>query len=59
MGYKKGQVEYNKWQKGKVLTRKEAILANCYVCNGMEDSDCDCMGVGCPLYGFMPYKLNP
>lgn len=56
MGQIKGQVQYQKWQKGKRLTRGEAILANCYVCNGLEESNVDCRGESCPLYNYHPHK---
>lgn len=56
MGLKKGKLEYQKWEKGKDLTRKEAILAHCYQCNGFENGGVDCQGgKTCPLYQFMPY----
>ena len=37
MGKIKGQLEFQKFKEGKLLTRKEAILAQCYVCNGEDD----------------------
>jgi hypothetical protein len=56
MGQIKGQKEYVKWLKGKKLTRKESMLANCYLCNGLEESRVDCKGKGsCPLYQYHPY----
>lgn len=56
MGKIKGQLEYRKFKDGKPLTRKEAILAQCYVCNGEEASSEDCLGRNCPLYQYQPYK---
>ena len=56
MGLLKGQLEYRKWKKGQRLTRKQAILANCYVCNGLEESGIDCGGTNCPLYQYHPHK---
>lgn len=56
MGKLKGQKEYLKFQKDERLTRKQAILANCYVCNGEEESNVDCQGKNCPLYRYSPYK---
>lgn len=50
----KGAREYEKFQASQELTRKEAILAQCYVCNGMEAEDCK--GKSCPLYRFCPYR---
>lgn len=59
MGVIKGQTEYQRFQTGERLTRKQAILAHCYECNGMEDSRSDCLGVSCPLYGYYPYREYP
>jgi len=58
MAGKKGWLEYSKWQKGKSLTRKDAMLANCYVCNGFETGGVDCKGKDCPLYEYFPYRSN-
>ena len=57
MGMFKGKSEYLKWQKGERLTRKKALLAHCYECNGQEDGGVDCLGgKTCPLYQYFPYK---
>jgi len=56
MGKIKGQVQWKKWESGAFLTRKEAILANCYNCNGLEDGGVDCLGDNCPLYEYFPYR---
>lgn len=56
MGKIKGQLEYEKFKKNKPLTRKEAILVQCYICNGEEESAEDCQNVSCPLYQYQPYK---
>jgi hypothetical protein len=57
VGKKKGQVEYSKFKEGKPLTRKEAILAQCYICNGEEETGVDCLGGdSCPLYQYFPYR---
>ncbi len=41
------------------MSYKEAILAQCYVCNGQEDSAEDCQaGESCPLYPFQPYNSS-
>lgn len=59
MGVIKGQTEHRKWKNGKRLTRRQAILANCFICNGMEDSREDCMAeASCPIYIYSPYG-NP
>jgi hypothetical protein len=55
MGMIKGQREWNKWKKGLKLSPKQAILAQCFECNGQEDSRGDCQGHQCPLYLFQPY----
>lgn len=60
MGLLKGQIEYRKWKEGKRLTRKDAIQANCFLCNGQEDSRVDCRGEkSCPLYQYHTYKDLP
>ena len=56
MGKIKGQKEYLKFESGASLTRKQAMLAQCYSCNGFEASNCDCLGKSCPLYQYMPFK---
>jgi len=56
MGKIKGQLEYEKFKESKPLTRKEAILAQCYVCNGEDEGGQDCHGISCPLYRFYPYR---
>lgn len=59
MGKVKGQLQCRKWRKNKSakLTRKEAILANCYICNGEEESAIDCKGEkSCPLYQYHPHR---
>ena len=58
MGQIKGQKEYEQFEKGEKLTRRQAMLANCYMCNGLEDSRADCQGKSCPIYPFRPYKRN-
>ena len=57
MAGKKGKLQYDRWQMGKELTRKESMLAMCYQCNGLEESDADCLGKNCPLYAFQPYRI--
>jgi hypothetical protein len=52
----KGACQYKQFQEGKPLTRKAAILAQCYVCNGGEEGGIDCQGASCPLYQYFPYK---
>jgi len=52
MGKIKGRKQYEKFKVGNPLSRKEAILAQCYVCNGEEEGVEDCKGFSCPLYQF-------
>lgn len=52
----KGSKQYEKFQRGEPLTFKQAILAQCYVCNGESEGGEDCQGISCPLYQFMPYR---
>ena len=53
----RGVIQHKKWQEGKPLTRREAILAHCFECNGFEDGGVDCRGgKNCPLYAFFSYK---
>lgn len=59
MGKIKGQNEYKKWQKGLPLTRKQAILAHCYSCNGEESGREDCLGMeSCELYQYFPKQYK-
>jgi hypothetical protein len=53
----KGEKEYKKWEEGERLSRKEAMLVHCYICNGMEEGAIDCKGKdSCSLYPFYYYK---
>jgi len=52
----KGSKEFEKFKSGEKLTRKQAMKAQCYECNGEEESAADCLGVSCPLY---QYRLYP
>ena len=56
MGAIKGFVQYRKFKKGEKLTRKEAMLAKCYDCNGLEESRADCLEDNCPMYDYRPYR---
>lgn len=59
MGAIKGHKEYRKWKRGEELTRKEAMLAQCFDCNGREESNTDCRGSkSCPMYRYAPYKAS-
>ena len=60
MGGIKGKLEFVKWKTGGRLTRKGAMLAQCYACNGLDGSRVDCGGkLSCPMYEFSPYKPVP
>jgi len=50
----RGAKEYKLFKENKPLTRKQAILAQCYECNGYEAEDC--LGAGCPLYQYHPWR---
>jgi len=52
----KGQIEFNKFKESKYLTRKQAILAKCYECNGLDESNIDCNVPNCPLYSYHPHR---
>lgn len=56
MGMIKGQSQYEAMKRGEKLTRREAILAKCYDCNGGNESNHDCGVKFCPLYQYSPYK---
>lgn len=52
-----GGREFKKFLLGEPLTRMESMLAQCYVCNGEEESGEDCKGADtCPLYAYHPHK---
>ena len=59
MGAIRGAKEYRKWKKGNKLTRKEAMLAHCFDCNGGMESrvGCSC-GDSCPMFEYAPYKAK-
>lgn len=52
----KGALQYEKFKRGEPLTRKGAMLAHCYQCNGEEEGAVDCQGKSCPLYQYFYYK---
>ena len=56
MGRIKGAKEFDKFKKGEKLTRKQAMLAKCYECNGEEESNADCEVDTCPMFA---YRLHP
>ena len=57
MGQIKGANQYSKFKQGKPLTRKQAMLANCYQCNGENEGREDCKGgETCPLYQYFSYR---
>jgi len=52
----KGHAEYDKFLAGEKLTRRQAMLAHCYMCNGEEESGVDCRGKSCPMYQYQHYR---
>lgn len=47
---------YQKFKAGKRLTRKQAMDAQCYECNGFSTlPGHDCLGISCPLYQWSPW----
>ena len=44
---------------GKRLTQREAIYAQCFICQGYYvDGKDDCQNKTCPLYYYMPYRAG-
>lgn len=44
---------------GKRLTQREAIYAQCFICQGYYvDGKKDCQNKTCPLYYYMPYRAG-
>ena len=63
MGMIKGQKKWEMFREGKKLTYRQAIYAMCYECNGMEESNHNCMEdekehglIKCPLYQDRPHR---
>ena len=47
---------YQKFKNGEPLTRKEAMGAQCFSCNGESvELAHDCLGDSCPLYPWSPW----
>lgn len=47
---------YLKFKNGESLTRREAVGAHCYECNGYSvELSQDCLGVNCALYPWSPW----
>lgn len=52
-----GKKHYLNYMKGKRLTQREAIQAQCFQCMGFyKDGRVDCESNTCSLYQFMPYR---
>ena len=50
---------YEKFKRGEQLTRKQAMGAQCYECNGYDiELAHDCSGNNCPLYQWSPWGLS-
>ena len=56
MGIVKGAMEFKKFEDGKKLTRKQAMLAMCFDCMGGTRLDCE--ADKCPLFDYRPNKGN-
>jgi len=56
MGFIKGAREFKAHRRGESLTRKQTMLAKCYVCNGEEESQEDCRVPSCPLYQYHHHR---
>jgi len=54
----KGEKEYGRFKEGKSLTFRQAIIAQCFACNGEREGGEDCLGLNCPLYQYMPYRKS-
>lgn len=54
----RGRRDYERFKNRESLTHKQAILAHCYACNGLDEGGEDCKSVSCPLYQYMPYKTG-
>ena len=54
----RGKREYERFKRGEPLSHKQAILAQCYACNGLDEGGEDCKGASCPLYQHMPYRAG-
>jgi hypothetical protein len=55
----RGKKELIKHLEGGRLTFKQAIYAKCYDCmNYFSDGKIDCKIPSCPLFPFMPYRLD-
>ena len=55
----KGEGEVLAMCEGKHLTQREAIYANCFICQGYYvDGKEDCQNKTCPLYYYMPYRAG-
>ena len=55
MGLIKGQRDFERWKQGGDLSRKEAIDAHCYSCNGGENEYCG-GAKSCVLYRYSPFS---
>ena len=54
-----GRSAYRKYLSGKKISRKEALLAHCARCmGGYADGRTDCENPMCPLYPWMPYRVE-
>ncbi|HBO83646.1 MAG: hypothetical protein A2073_03630 [Deltaproteobacteria bacterium GWC2_42_11] len=54
----KGGKDYWRFKAGEILSYRQAVLAQCFICNGGAEGGGDCKGRSCPLYQFMPYRAD-
>ena len=54
MSFVVGRAAHGRWKNGVRITRKDAIEAHCYACNGGENKDCGGEKT-CPLYQHSPF----
>ncbi len=59
-GGKMSNRAYDKWKSGGNLSRREAMDAQCWECNGnSRESRDDCLGSkSCPLYQWSPWGIK-
>ena len=52
-------ISWDKWKRGEKISRKQAIQAQCYECNGYTILKADdCLAKHFPLYGWSPWGLE-
>jgi hypothetical protein len=55
----RGRKEYLAYLQGKLISRTQAMYAQCFDCMGYySDGAQDCEVPECPMYGYMPYRVK-